>query len=82
MFLDDIDFVDSLREVHTHFIPNMFQNPSNANSNAQADSCMTNEIESAVYTGVVNLSSHKLTDNELSLLSKGLTFVNTPHPQI
>ena len=35
---------------------------------------MNNEI----YTGVVNLSSHKLTNSELSLLSKGPTFVNTP----
>ena len=32
------------------------------------------------YSGVVNLSSYKLNDIELSLLSKGLTFVCTPGP--
>ena len=29
-------------------------------------------------TGVMNLSDHELSDNEHSLLAKGLTFVNTP----
>ena len=50
----------------------------NQNVNANVDSNPLNNSEISTYTGVVNLSSHILTDGELSLLTKGLTFVNTP----
>ena len=46
----------------------------NSNSNS------TNTEDSNIYSGVVNLSSYGLSDSELSLLLKGLTFVCTPGP--
>ena len=76
LFLNDIDFLDSLKEIHFNFIPLLFDSPLNSNVNAN-DNPMNNS-EASPYTGVVNLSSHTLTDGELSLLSKGLTFVKTP----
>ena len=51
---------------------------TNLNENSNVTSDLDSNNSSLTYTGVVNLSSHKLTDSKLSLLSKGLTYVNTP----
>ena len=50
-------------------------NDCNQNSNSLNN---TDDLNS--YSGVVNLSSYHLSDSELSLLSKGLTFACTPGP--
>ena len=41
---------------------------------------MNVNVNNVTYTGVVNLSDHNLSDGELCLLSKGLTFIDTPPP--
>ena len=47
------------------------------NQNSNSDN---NTEQLRGFSGVVNLSSYQLSDSELSLLSKGLTFVCTPGP--
>ena len=62
-----------LLEVSCEFIPCLY-NILNLN-NCNFSNTITKETQ-----GVVNLSNKILSDSELSLLSKGLTFVDTPPP--
>ena len=79
LFLNDLDFIDCLKEIHTNLIPTKLDSAQNLNVNAHTNSnILNNNVNSSTYTGVVYLSNHTLSDIELSLLSKGLTFVNTP----
>ena len=54
------------------FVPSCYRYSNVNNSNLS-----TSKVENC-YSGVVNLSSRTLTEAELSLLSKGLNFVDTP----
>ena len=64
--LSFVDFnVNLLRDIPTCTI-----NTNNSNVGVKSVNC---------YSGVVNLSDKILNDAELSLLSKGLTFVDTPN---
>ena len=56
----------------TTFVPSCYRYSNVNNSNL-----LNTKVENS-YTGVVNLSSRTLTEAELSLLSKGLNFVDTP----
>ena len=71
LWFTDIDFVNVYCEKACDFIP-CFYNTCNANNSNFSN------IASKTTQGVVNLSNRPLLDSELSLLSKGLTFVDTP----
>ena len=73
IWFNDIDFFNVLLEVSCEFIPCLY-NILNSN-NCNFSNTATKETQ-----GVVNLSNKTLSDSELSLLSKGLTFVDTPPP--
>ena len=66
-FLDDIDYFESLTEIHFHFLPNMFTNPSTLNYNSNVNDNSDNNNASSTCFGVVNLSSYDLSNSELSL---------------
>ena len=76
LFLDDIDFLDALKTIHFDHLPYLADHYMSCNFNS--NSINTEDLKS--YSGVVNLSSHILSEGEQSLLSKGLTFVCTPGP--
>ena len=59
-------------------MPSLLTNPLTLNYNSNVNDILENNNSSSPYFGVINLSDHVLSDSELSLLSKGLTFVNTP----
>ena len=73
IWFNEIDFFNVLLEVSCEFIPCLY-NILNSN-NCNFSNTVTKETQ-----GVVNLSNKTLSDSELSLLSKGLTFVDTPPP--
>ena len=73
LFLNDIDFLKALKNLHFNYLPCL----AKLNQNQIVDGEI-NTDSSTTYTGVVNLSDHRLSDSEQSLLSKGLTFVHTP----
>ena len=70
-FFTDPLFCEALFKVSLDLLPLMFNssNYNNCNSDIKSLNC---------FSGVVNLSDHQLSDGELSLLQKGLTFVDTP----
>ena len=70
LWFTDIDFVNVYCEKACGVIP-CFYNTCNANNSNFSN------IASKTTQGVVNLSNRPLLDSELSLLSKGLTFVDT-----
>ena len=74
-FFSDPMFCEALFKVSIDLLPLMFDtnNNNNCNSDIKSLNC---------FSGVVNLSDHQLNDGELSLLQKGLTFVDTPLPLI
>ena len=69
----DADFCVALLKVSIDLLPLLCSslNVNNSNADSKTLNC---------FSGVVNLSDHTLSDSELSLLSKGLTFVDTPPP--
>ena len=78
LFLDDLDTLEALKQLHLDYIPCVLNQFSCMSANCNFNSGNL-PSEPSTYSGVVNLSSYQLSDSELSLLSKGLTFVNTPN---
>ena len=71
-WLLDMDFYESFVHFNVHFLNDILlltMNSINLNVGIKSVNC---------YPGVVNLSDKILSNAELSLLSKGLTFVDTP----
>ena len=74
LFLNDLDFLDALNLIYYEHLP--YTTDLYLSCNRNSNSLNTEDLKS--YSGVVNLSDHTLSDGELSLLSKDLTFVCTP----
>ena len=70
-WFSDTNFCVALLKVSIDFIPLLYS-PQNVNNCNPVNKTLNS------FSGVVNLSDHILTDSEISLLSKGLTFVDTP----
>ena len=75
LFLNDLDFLEAMTTVHMNYLPYSTDHSNDCNQNSNS---LNNTDDLNSYSGVVNLSSYHLSDSELSLLSKGLTFVCTP----
>ena len=72
-WFSDQDFCAAYMDLCINVLPEMFDvfcNSNNSNTASKTINC---------YPGVVNLSDTILTQAEMSLLAKGLTFVDTPH---
>ena len=74
VLFQDEDFLSSIESIMLEFIPNFYSHLNVNVNNVILNTCVS------TYRGVVNLSDHNLSDGELCLLSKGLTFVDTPPP--
>ena len=71
-WLLDPDFYHAFVNLNVYLLNDIIAssfNSNNSNDGIKPVNC---------YPGVVNLSDKVLTDSEMSLLSKGLTFVDTP----
>ena len=68
---------EALKMFHYNYLPNFTTHYSDIACNSNVNSG-NNTILLNSSSGVINLSSYQLSDSELSLLSKGLTFVSTP----